>query len=99
MARIRITYWREIPILVTAREGSDETSVLLSSGFQDLVDRVAVQEGLSESAEYLAQWRVGPEEERPGTAQAVAGAAAAELEEHLDELSARYLPPRRMDQE
>ena len=28
MATIRITYWRDIPMLVTARDGTDEVSVL-----------------------------------------------------------------------
>ena len=99
MAKLRITYWRDIPVLVTARDPSDDVTVPLSSGFQDLVDRVAMQEGLAESDDYLAQWRPGPEEERPGPARAVADAAAAEWEARLDELRARHLGgPARADQ-
>src|SRR5437867_12278071 len=99
MARVWITYWRDIPVLVTAREGENEATVSLSGGFQDLVDRVAVQDELAEAEAYLAAWRLGPEEERHGSAMAVARAVAAELEAQLDGLRALYLrPPRRADQ-
>ena len=46
MATVRITYWRDIPMLVTARDGGGEVSVPLGPAFQDLVDRVAMQDGL-----------------------------------------------------
>jgi hypothetical protein len=91
MAEVRITYWRDIPVLVTAREGADEVTVPLNPGFQDLVDWVAVREGLSESEAYLAQWQVGPEETRPGSPPAAAQAVAADLEVRLETLRARYL--------
>ena len=66
MATVRITYWRDIPMLVTARDGGDEVSVPLSPAFQDLVDRVAMQEGLGDEDAYLAEWHVGPPEDAPG---------------------------------
>jgi hypothetical protein len=94
MALIRITYWRDIPVLVTAREGADEATVPLGPAFQDLVDRVALEQGVSESEAYLAEWRVGPEETRPGAPAAVARAVAAEIEADLETLRVRYLPPR-----
>ena len=91
MAKLRITYWQDIPVLVTARDPDGDVTVSLSPGFQDLVDRVAMQEGLADSDDYLARWRPGPEEERPGTARAVAETVAAEWEARLDELRARHL--------
>ena len=93
MARIRITYWRDIPVLVTAREGAAEVTVALSSRFQELVDVVAMQSGLSNAEEYLGAWQTGPEEERPGAAADAAGAAAAELEATFAEIRARHLRP------
>jgi hypothetical protein len=93
MARVRITYWQEIPVLVTARDGGGETTVSLSARFQELVDVVAMQAGLTDSEEYLARWRTGPEEERPGSAEAAAGAVAAELEGHFADFRAQYLRP------
>jgi hypothetical protein len=93
MARVRITYWRDIPVLVTAREGADETTVPLSPRFQELVDAVAMQAGLADSEAYLAQWRTGPEEERPGAVRAVADEVAGELEAGFADTRARYVRP------
>ncbi len=91
MARIRITYWREIPVLVTARDGADEATVSLSQRFQDLVDALAMQAGLGESEQYLAEWRTGPEEERPGSAATAAGEVAGQLEARFAEIRAQHL--------
>ncbi|HEY7601222.1 MAG TPA: virulence factor [Methylomirabilota bacterium] len=98
MATVRITYWRDIPMLVTARDGGGEVSVPLGPAFQDLVDRVAMQDGAVEEDAYLAEWRVGPAEDAPGPAGAVAAARAAALEGELEALRERYLrAPRRGD--
>ena len=96
MATVRITYWRDIPMLVTAREGGDEVSMPLSPAFQELVDRVAMQEGLGDEDAYLAEWHVGPPEDAPGPAGAVAAARVRALEDGFDALRDRYLRgPRR----
>ncbi|MBI3454669.1 MAG: virulence factor [Candidatus Rokubacteria bacterium] len=91
MARVRVTYWRDIPVLVTARDDAEEATVPLSARFQELVDVVAVQAGLTELEAYLAQWRTGPEEERDGPAEAVACAVAGALEERFADIRARHL--------
>ena len=91
MATVRITYWRDIPMLVTARDGGGEVSVPLGPAFQDLVDRVAMQDGLAGEDAYLAEWRVGPPEEASGAAGRVAAARVQELEAGLDALRDRYL--------
>ncbi len=91
MAWVEITYWREIPVLVRASEGDVESTVPLSPRFQDLVDLVAIQDGLSESGAYLAEWRTGPGEEKPGSAPTVAHAVAAALEARFGEIRARHV--------
>ncbi len=91
VARVRITYWRDIPVLVTARDGGEEATVPLSPRFQELVDLVAMQAGLSESEAYLAEWRTGPEEERRGSPPAVASEIAAAIEAQFAEIRARTL--------
>jgi hypothetical protein len=91
MATVRITYWRDIPMLVTARDGGGEVSVPLGPAFQDLIDRVAMQDGLAGEDAYLAEWHVGPPEEAAGAAGAVAAARARELERGLDALRDRYM--------
>jgi cvfA/B/C family virulence factor len=98
MATVRITYWRDIPMLVTARDGGGEVSVPLGPAFQDLVDRVAMQDGLAGEDAYLAEWRVGPPEDASGTAGAVAAARARELEASLDALRDRHLRGSRRDE-
>jgi len=49
--------------------------------FMERIDRLAGERGLQGSDDYLAQWRWSDEEERDGTAQAVAETLARELEE------------------
>jgi hypothetical protein len=91
MATVRITYWRDIPLLVTARDAAGDVSVPLSPAFQDLVDRVAMQEGLADSDAYLGEWRVGPAEPAADPAAAAAAARAARLEGELGAFQDRYL--------
>ncbi|HEX2501711.1 MAG TPA: virulence factor [Methylomirabilota bacterium] len=91
MTTVRITYWRDIPMLVTARDAGGEVSVPLGPGFQDLVDRVAMQDGLADEDAYLAEWHVGPPEEAAGAAGPAAAARAKALEAGLDALRDRYL--------
>ena len=91
MARVQITHWRDIPVLVRAWDGRDEVSRPLSQRFQELVDAVAMQDGLSDADAYLAAWRTGPEEARAGPPGAVAEAIAAELEARFAEIRAHAL--------
>jgi hypothetical protein len=91
MATIRVTYWRDIPVLVSARDGGDEVSVPLSPAFQDLVDRVAMQEGLADADAYLAEWHVGPEEDVPGPASVAAAQRAQAIEATIEALRRRHL--------
>ena len=93
MAHVQVTYWREIPVLVRAWDGADDVSVPLSQRFQDLVDAVAMQDGVSSAPDYLAEWRAGPDEERRGPARPVAVAVAAALEARFGEIRARSLRP------
>src|SRR5262245_47474344 len=91
MARYRIVQWRDIPSLVEAVDDDGAARVPLSQRFQDLIDAVAMREGASESEAYLDGWGQGPEQERPGTAQGVAEAVAAELEADFPQLALRRL--------
>jgi hypothetical protein len=91
MTPIRLTTWRGIPLLVTARDAGGEITVPLSPGFQELVDRLAVQEGLTADDAYLAEWGVEEVPSRPGPAAEVAARVAAELEGQLAELRNRHL--------
>jgi hypothetical protein len=80
MASYKILYWQEVPSQVKADDGADDITLPLPPRFQERIDQLAVQRGLQGSDDYLAQWRWSEEEEREGTAQAVAEQVRAKLE-------------------
>lgn len=89
MAAYQIIAWREIPAVVEARDGAGSATRQLSERFHALIDSVAMQLGLEDSEAYLEQWTRSRAEERPGTAEEVAAAVAAELEERFPEFIGR----------
>ena len=52
--------------------------------FQEEIDRVAMEEGLEGSDDYLDQWKWTKKLERPGTVDEVIEALLAKLEEEHD---------------
>ena len=80
MATYKILYWQDIPTQVRAEDGADDVSVELSPKFMARVDRLAMELGREGSDDYLEQWRWSEEQDRPGSARAVAEAVRAELE-------------------
>jgi hypothetical protein len=79
MANYQVLYWREIPSLVKATDATGEVSVRLPQRFHDAIDEAAMQVGATDTEAYLAGWRWGPVQQRPGTAREVAEAIAADL--------------------
>ena len=45
MAEYQITYWRDLPSLVVARDGDDEAKVPLHARFQEAIDEAAMRLG------------------------------------------------------
>ena len=81
MTTYQITYWRDIPSMVTAQEGRrNRARVELSSRFQVAIDEAAMRTGLSGTDAYMEKWHKGAWQERDGSPQEVAEAVAAELE-------------------
>ena len=56
-AKLVITYWRDIPSMVSAQAGRNRQSGMLDERFERDIDRAATIAGLVGSDEYLAQWR------------------------------------------
>ncbi len=80
MTRVQVLYWENIPSLVKATgDDGSEVKRQLPDWFQQEIDRLAMDEGLLGSDEYLARWRWTEPEEREGTPAEVAGAVEAEL--------------------
>ncbi len=81
MAEYQVTYWRDFPSMVTAREGRRNTAkVELSQRFQLMIDEAAMRLNMTGTDAYLEQWRRDAWQERPGTPDEVAQAVAAEVE-------------------
>ena len=93
MAEYQITYWKNIPSMVSAREGRrDRAKAELSERFQLAIDEAAMRAGLIGTDAYLEHWRRGDWQMRDGNPGDVAAAVAAELEtEYTPERLAKIL--------
>ena len=80
MTRVQVLSWRDIPSVVraTAEDGT-QVSRQLPEWFQQEIDRVAMEEGLIGSDEYLEQWAWSDAEEREGDANTVLDEVETEL--------------------
>ena len=80
MAEYRITYWREIPSMVTARDAAATSKAALPGRFQEAIDEAAMRQGMAGSDAYLEQWHHGEWERAEGTPDEL----VATLSERLD---------------
>ncbi|HET6173548.1 MAG TPA: virulence factor [Gaiellales bacterium] len=85
MAEFRVTYWRDLPSLVTARDGERTSKAPLDTRFMIAIDEAAMRLGATDSDAYLEGWRQSEWEERSGSPEAVAQAVADELESEFGE--------------
>lgn len=84
MAEYQITYLRELPSLVVARDGEEVTKAPLAPRFQNAIDEAAMRSSDSDSNAYLAGWRRGQWLPFDGTPAQTAEAIVAELVERWD---------------
>ena len=68
MNRVRVMYWKEIPVQVQAEDANGRVSRQLENRFQQAADTVAMQDGSQGTDEYLDGWGFGPYEDGEGTA-------------------------------
>ncbi|HUZ83689.1 MAG TPA: virulence factor [Gaiellales bacterium] len=80
MAEYRITRWRDIPSMVTARDAGGTAKAGLPDRFQEAIDAIAMRVGAAGTDDYLAGWTHGDWLNRDGSAGEVAGQVAAELD-------------------
>jgi len=85
MAEYQITRWREIPSLVTAREGDQVVKISLPTRFQEAIDEAAMRLGDVAADAYLEGWLRDPWVKADGTAQGVADLVAGKLEEEFSQ--------------
>jgi hypothetical protein len=79
-SKYQILYWYDIPIQVRAQDDQGRASAALPDRFQVAIDNAAMAAGRTNSDAYMDTFRWGEMQERPGTAQEVAEAVAAELD-------------------
>ena len=91
MATYRLMRWQEIPTMVEARGEGKVHKVQLSGRFQELIDQVAMRQGLAGSDAYLDRWHRSAPQELAGSAFDVATAVAAEIEARFEQVRAEAL--------
>jgi len=91
MAEYRITYWRDIPSMVTARDGDATAKSALPNRFQEAIDEAAMRLGMAGSDAYLEQWRHGDWEDAEGPPDAVVAAVAERLDNDYDDARLQML--------
>ena len=79
LAKVRIMYWKEIPVQVQAQDGAGMVSRQLDPRFQEGVDAVAMFDGSAGTDDYLMAWEWGQFEEMEGSAEAVADSTVERL--------------------
>jgi hypothetical protein len=81
MAEYQITYWRDLPSLVVAREGDVQAKAQLDPRFQEAIDEAAMRLGDVSSGDYLEGWRRDDWTPGDGAPIELAAAVVARLEE------------------
>jgi hypothetical protein len=80
MAIYQILSWQDIPSQIKAWDDFDEVKIELPARFTARIDQAAQSQGLTNTDDYLSQWKWSDEQERDGTAEEVANAVKKELE-------------------
>ena len=83
MTKVRVMYWKEIPVQVQGEDESGQVSKQLDERFQQGVDAISMFDGSSGTDDYLMAWEWGAQVDADGTAEEVASALAAKLNERF----------------
>ena len=67
--KMRILYWKEIPIQIQTQDESGKISILLDPCFQEAADSLAMLEGSYGTDDYLDGWQWSDEVEVLGDAR------------------------------
>lgn len=80
MTEFRVTYWRDLPSLITARDGEHSAKAALDARFMVAIDEAAMRLGATDSDAYLEGWRQSDWQERGGSPEEVVLEVAQELD-------------------
>ena len=92
MIKVKIIFWRDIPVQVKVRNGRVRHTQPLSPRFQQAVHRAAYRAKAITGDAYIQEWRLSDWQEREGELEEVIMAIATEHEvaysdERLDKLA------------
>ncbi len=79
MTEYQVTFWRDLPSMVVARDGSDVSKVQLAGRLQGAIDEAAMRLGEIGSEDYLMGWNRGAWTETDGTPEQAAQQVADDL--------------------
>ena len=57
MAKLVVTYWRDIPSAISVKAGRKEEKRMLSDRFQEAIDMAAMRGKATDADTYLDDWR------------------------------------------
>ena len=85
MAQYQITYWKELPSMVVAKQGDENVKIQLAQRLQEAIDEAAMRLGESDADAYLAGWSRSDWQEVDGDPTNVAESISAKLENEFTE--------------
>jgi hypothetical protein len=85
VSEYQVTYWRDLPSMVVARDGDAVTKGPLAPRFQEAIDEAAMRLGAVESEAYLDGWTRGDWTPAQGDPADVCDRVVAELESQWPE--------------
>ena len=85
MAQYQITYWKELPSMVVAKQGDETVKIQLAQRLQEAIDEAAMRLGESDADAYLAGWSRSDWQEVDGDPTNVAESISAKLENEFTE--------------
>ena len=81
MTKVRVMYWKEVPVQIQAADETSEISKPLHPRFQEGVDALAMFDGSAGKDDYLEAWEWGPYLDVEGDALQAASTTAQRYNE------------------
>ncbi|WP_226345409.1 virulence factor [Agilicoccus flavus] len=85
MTEYQIMSWRDLPSMLTVRDGDETRKVSLAPRFQEAIDEAAMRLGATGSGDYLDGWARGEWTPTEGDVTEAAERLSAELEARWDQ--------------
>lgn len=80
VTQYQVTFWRDLPSMVAARDGDGSARVMLADRFQGAIDEAAMRLGSTGSDDYLDGWTKGEWTDAEGTPADVVQRIADDLD-------------------